>query len=111
VRPGRDWEITFGADGAHIRAFEYDRWARRRCSLVLGVLILLGRPQDARYLGRIDWVCALASRITIAAIKHEYATHRTVLDLLVAAEDAKYADPAAWDSFEMLTQLDPDPPC
>ena len=107
MKPGRDWEITFGADGAHIRAFEYRRWARRRSRLAFGVMWLLGRPQDGRFFGRIGWVHALANNFVITALAHEYRTHRTVLDLLIADEDAMGADREACETYEMLMKFEP----
>lgn len=99
---GRDWEITFGGEGPHIRVFEYDPWARRRSAIMFTALGLLGRPQDGRFLGRSDRVCALANRLSIWAINHEYESYRIVLDLLIADEDAANADPVATSLWTIL---------
>lgn len=105
MKPGRDWEVTFGAEGPHIRAYEYSKWARfrRRCAEVF--LVMLGSPDHGRFLGRINAVQRLAVSLSVRALAWEYMTHRTVLDLLIAEDDALNADPEAAHLFKMLEDV------
>lgn len=105
MKPARDWEVTFGGEGPHIRAYEYRRWARfrRRCAEAL--LFVLGKPHYGRFLGRIAVVQRLAMTLSVKSLAWEYRTQRTVLDLLIADDDALNADPEAASLFEALKDL------